>query len=197
MSKANFMKQTLWGFAGIAAAALVLVLAAPATVQAITTALVTIANGSGNPVQVREVNNGVDEPFGAALCSGPSDNCAFAEAQGGLPGGLASGFTTASTDANGNPVEALVIDYVSGVCSGPEPGIERQATVNPINGQSEIINFLTVSESPNSGSEPTVSEMVHIVVPAGATISIFDPNDAGACYLTLNGHYVVQTSKPL
>lgn len=190
-------KKIAVGVAGIAVVALALALASPRAVHAIVSTLVTVANTSANPVQVREVNNSVDELFAIALCSGNNSNCGFAESLGGLPTDSGSSFTVSNVDASGNAVEALVIDYVSGVCSGPTPGLKRQSAVDPLNGQSQIVNFFNPITSSNSGAEPIFSQPVHITIPPNSAVSVFDPADSGACYMTINGHYVAQTTKPL
>lgn len=182
---------------GVAAVGLLAVIAAPRAVHAVVATLVEVSNPSLSPVQVREVNNGVDELFATTLCGGTTSNCSIVEGLGGLPADSGTSFTVASTDAEGNPVQAMVINYVSGICSGALPGLKRQSAVDPVNGQSQIVNFFSPTASPNSGSEPVIHEIVNIVVPANSTVSIYDPSDTGACYLTINGYYVAQTSKPL
>lgn len=199
----NIIRRIVVGFAGVIVVALAIELAAPKAVHALVSTLVTVANPSTNPVQVREVNNHVDEFFAISLFareSGPAisaDLAFFENIAGPLPGPSGDSFTVAATDAAGNPVEALVINYVSGECydSSPQsaPGLARQSAVNPVNGQSQIVNLFTVS--PSVGGLSTISQPVNIVLPPNSTVSLFDPN--ALCYMTINGYYIARTSNPL
>jgi hypothetical protein len=204
----NIARRIVMVLAGVVVIALAIELAAPKAVHALVSTLVTVVNPSSNPVQVREVNNKVDELFAIALLSynsAPADasSRAYIESLFGdsLPADSGVGFTVADTDAAGNPVEALVINYVSGVCvtSTTTPsaaGLMRQSTVNPINGQSQIVNLFALSpDNGPSSSLSTISQAVNIVLPSNSTVSVFDPG--ALCYLTINGYYVAQTSKPL
>lgn len=72
----NALKQIVFGIAGIVVVALVLALAAPKTVHAVVSALVTVANTSANPVPttdvMRSVAQNVELHCQPSLDGGPS-----------------------------------------------------------------------------------------------------------------------------
>jgi hypothetical protein len=69
------LRRIAMGIGGTVVVALVIGLAAPKTVRAVVSTLVTVVNTSANPVPNRDVDNSANFPFSSEVCDGDANFC--------------------------------------------------------------------------------------------------------------------------
>lgn len=148
-------------------------------------AVTNVLNSSSQPVPLltRADKDLVDEPFATSLCAGGSglSSCNAISTLGAFPFVPPGSFTVPSTDSAGNSVKGLVIQFISGICGTPEVALTTAAGPNALNGVTEAVTFLDVSDN-------YIRETTSIVAAPGTTVALFGTSSSGACWLTVNGY---------
>jgi hypothetical protein len=117
----NIIRKAVTTLGGIFLAALLIAALAPKTARGIAAALVQVTNTSSNPVPT--VMSGT--PFEAATCH------SFGATQGALCGAQSSDFVVPSITAAGAPVKRLVVEHVSGICTGENTPLIAAILIGP------------------------------------------------------------------
>jgi predicted outer membrane repeat protein len=186
----KFAKRLLMVAGAVALAGLFSVMLAPKTVHAVVATLVQVENTSANPVPVSQ-SDLANDPFAASLCNGSYQLCEGVSILNGLTQVVyAPSFVVPSTDANGQPVRALVIQFISGICNASTAALETSAPANAANGVTSTLNFLNNTVAV-SGGAPYVDQTTTIIAPAGSTVAIAGSginSQSPACFLTVNGY---------
>jgi hypothetical protein len=168
----------------VALAGILSVMLAPKAVHAIVSTLVTVVNTSANPVPVTEGKDLVQEPFATSICTtgdGPPGYCSGTATALGVATPPGS-FTVPATDSEGNPVKALVIQFVSGLCNATDLALKTTVPANQVNGITTAANFIGTG-----GSSGIVDQTTSIVTSPGSSVSIYTTSSNG-CWLTVNGY---------
>jgi hypothetical protein len=188
----NVVRKTATTFGGIFFAVLLIAALAPKATRGIAAALVQVTNTSANPVPVTA---NTTAPFAGTFCVQELDPGAC------LPN--TNIIAVPSTNPSGAPVNWLVIEQVSGLCTSDSSssvvltphftfGVSGNNTA-----QGEIQPFFYFNAIPSAGggnpaSVAAVDSHVRIYVPAGDFLNAgvdARPDSSGAvCNLSFNGH---------
>lgn len=174
----------------VALAGILSVMLAPKAVHAIVSTLVTVSNTSANPVPVTEGKDLVQEPFATSICE-DSDGT-VCPAIGKIFGTATppGSFTVPVTDAAGNSVKALVIQFVTGICNNISPVLQTSAPANAINGINVAVNLFNTMNPATGNSSPVVNQTTSIVADAGSTVAMLPSMmpSGDSCFVTVNGY---------
>ncbi len=160
------------------------------------TGTVAVTNAAGSPLLVHIVNPQDDEPFQTALCSQLGD---FATPR--CPSSITNRFTVPGTTGSGLPVRRLVIEHVSGQCSGTgqaaNPELDAHLSVAPPGGLDVSFNFfvpvLNQAASATSLASQTFAQPVRIYADPGTDVTASESLNGGTftvCQFQISGHFV-------
>jgi hypothetical protein len=160
------------------------------------TGSVPVTNPAGSPLLVQVLNPRDDEPFQSLLCHQTGDlstpRC---------PPTLADHFTVPSATSTGLPVRRLIIEHVSGLCSGTalasSPLLDASLSEAPPNGRARSLNFfvpvLNEPASATSLASQTFAQPVRIYADPGTNVSVREGSSGGTftvCQYQITGHFV-------
>ncbi len=188
----NLPRRIAMAIGGTVAVALVIGLAAPKTVHALVSALVTVANTSANPVPNRDVDNSANFPFSSEVCFGDANFCQSVPGQ----------FTVPTVTSSGAPIKRLIIETISGVCENPSGGsnfiagiaLNTSAPTDSSNGSLETVFLPAVQTEPGFAM---FNRIVHFYANPGASVVEGSSGAsssflAGGCLAAVSGHLVTQ-----
>lgn len=153
---------------------------------------VTVTNPKTNPALVRNVDRPATQAFAAQLCAGSSSsNPCYINISPTPPSMI-----YAPTSFHGAPVERLVIEYVSGICSDTGPGQLIEISLGTATGGASIWNFFVPTVQPHlNGSVLVWAQPTRIYANPGAPV-IFGPligiADTYRCTFSINGYLEMQ-----
>jgi hypothetical protein len=188
----NLIRRTATTLGAIFLAALLLAALAPKATRGIAAALVQVTNTSANPVPVTA---NTASPFTGNLC--------LEVLEPGICQPNSNFILVPSTNAAGAPVNWLVIQQVSGLCTSDSStsviitphvtfGVSGNNTAQGFVQPFFYFNAIPSAGGGNPGSVAAVDSHVRIYVPAGDFLNgAVDarPNSSGAfCSLSFNGH---------
>jgi hypothetical protein len=195
----TFAKRLLMVAGTVALAGILGALLAPKAAHGIVATLVQVVNTSGNPVPT--VMSGT--PFEAAICH------AFGPTQGTLCGAQSSDFAVPLTTAAGGPVKRLIVENVSGACTGENTPLIAAILIGPFvadsapNTATTMFHYfpltLQITAPFNGATERDYSfgGTTRMYFNPGDTVSqrieFFVPSDADAlCFAQVEGTLVTQ-----
>ena len=153
---------------------------------------VTVVNPKTNPALVRNVDRPANQAFAAQLCKGSNaSNPCYINMSPTPPSQI-----YAPTSVGGLPVERLVIEYVSGICSDTGPGQLEDIALGTATGNAGVWNYFVPTVQPHSdGSLIVWAQPTRIYANPGAPV-IFSPligvADSFRCTLAINGYLEMQ-----
>ncbi len=165
----------------------------------VTNSSFTIGNGVGNPVPVRGVDDPANNPFFAERCYSETGEI------GCLHGEGYDTLTVPSTTDSGQPVEALVVEFVSGTCNSVPGGelLSPSLSVRPPSGAGPypavFVPYVTYSDSGSIWY--AFSGQTRIYAGPGSVMQVRTSYRTAFsatapppfhCSMTINGHYVTQ-----
>jgi hypothetical protein len=168
----NVLRRIAMAIGGTVVIALVIGLAAPKTVHAVVSALVTVANTSANPVPVQSVDNPARQAF----------QTLFGLFAGG--GQMQGEFFVPNTTTTGAPVKELVIEEVSGFCTSGGPGEVVLSTNGGI-----PFTFLGVADGAGFSLS---AQSVRFYADAGTPVSVGTGGVRTGCQISISGYLVTQ-----
>jgi hypothetical protein len=181
----SFLKRMIKAIGGVAIAAVLLTLAAPKTVQAVVSTLVTVANTAANPVPTQAVDNPAKTPFAAFGSCSVSGSVCNASDFFAVPVGMTAVVQDVSGQCRVSPAGLADIPPVNvgfGVDGGASGSGAIAIGMNPNPGTFGDLTFLTF------GRQATVYAVSTASAPAFLTFS--DRQNDGDCQINVNGYLV-------
>ena len=187
----NIQRRIAMAIGGTVVVALVIGLAAPKTVHAVVSALVTVANTSANPVPNRDVDNSANFPFSSEVCIGDANFCQ----------GVTDQFTVPAATSSGVPVKRLIIESISGACDDTSGAsnfiagiaLNTSAPADSSNSSLEIAFLPAIQTEPGWAM---FNGSVHFYASPGASViegqSGIHSAFGGGCVAAVSGHLVTQ-----
>jgi len=188
----NVLRRITMGIGGTVVVALVIGLAAPKTVRAVVSTLVTVANTPANPVPNRDVDNSANFPFSSEVCIGDANFCQ----------GVTDGFTVPAATSSGVPVKRLIIESISGACDDTSGGsnfiagvvLQTAAPADSSNSSVEIVVLPAIQTEPGWA---VFNASVHFYASPGASVlegtsGVHSGGFGGGCFEAVSGYLVTQ-----
>jgi hypothetical protein len=154
------------------------------------------------PLSVTDTTASHRVPFAKMLCASNIDTCLTTVVNGTTPT-LPQTFVAPATTASGDAVKELVVEFVSGSCSGSArtAGVFIEANPGTLQvantGDSFSVNVIPMAvaqfnDVPGGNGVQAFAQQTQITYAPGTTIGVtFDFAKAGGlrCLVQLNGHY--------
>jgi len=180
------------GIGGTVVVALLIGLAAPKTVHAVLSALVTVTNTSANPVPNRDVDSSANFPFSSELCLGNANFCQ----------GVTDVFTVPTVTSSGVSVKRLIIETISGTCHDTSGGTNFIAGISlgtfaPPDSSNSSLEIVILPALQTEPGFAMFNESVHFYASPGAGVqegfsgtSSSSFVGGGGCFEEVSGHLV-------